>query len=78
MEDSKTKNNIKKEIQIEEISSIMNKNKLNSSRNESQNQIDENANKNQIIEDEEGNLLDPDDLSYNSEEDQNSVIIFDI
>lgn len=77
MEDSKTKNNIKKEIQIEEISSIMNKNKLNSSRNESQNQIDENANKNQIIEDEEGILLDPDDLSYNSEEDQNSVIIFD-
>ena len=72
MEESNNKNNIKKEIQLEELSSI-NKNKLNSFQNESQ----ENANQNKVIEDEDGNLLDPNDLSYNSEEDQNSIIIFD-
>ena len=77
MEDSKNKNNIRKEIQLEEISSLINKNKLNSFQNESQNQLNENDNKNKDFEDEEGNLLDPNDLSYNSEEDQNSVIIFD-
>jgi hypothetical protein len=72
MEESNSKNNIKKEIQLEELSSI-NKNKLNSFQNETQ----ENANQNKAFEDEDGNLLDPNDLSYNSEEDQNSIIIFD-
>ena len=80
MEDSNNKNNIKKEIQIEEISSL-NKNKLNSFMNETQNQnvinSDDNNNQNKTFEDEEGNLLDQNDLSYNSEEDPNSVIIFD-
>ena len=65
MEDSKNKNNIRKEIQLEEISSLINKNKLNSFQNESQNQLNENDNKNKDFEDEEGNLLDPNDLSYN-------------
>ena len=80
MEDSNNKNNIKKEIQIEEISSL-NKNKLNSFMNETQNQniinSNDNNNQNKTFEDEEGNLLDQNDLSYNSEEDPNSVIIFD-
>ena len=80
MEDSNNKNNIKKEIKIKEIISL-NKNKLNSFMNETQNQniinSDDNNNQNKTLEDEEGNLLDQNDLSYNSEEDPNSVIIFD-
>ena len=63
MEESNDKNNIKKEIQLEELNSI-NKNKLNSFQNESK----ENANQNKEFEDENGNLLDPNDLSYNNEE----------
>ena len=59
-------NNIKKEEELLSIS----KNKINSVQNETSNQ-------NKTFEDEEGNLLDENDLSYNSEEDQNSVIIFD-
>lgn len=77
MKESTNKSNIKNEIQIEELSSI-NKNK---GQNETQNQniinIDDNSNQNKTFEDEDGNLLDPNDLSYNSEEDQNAVIIFD-
>jgi hypothetical protein len=80
MEENNNKNNIKQEIQIEEISSI-NKNKVNSSKNETQNQnsmnLDENVNQNKTFEDEDGNLLDPNDLSYNSEEDKTSIILFD-
>ena len=66
-------NNIKKEIQIEELSSI-NKNKT---QNQNIINLEENSNQNKTFEDEDGNLLDPNDLSYNSEEDQNAVIIFD-
>ena len=80
MQESNNKNNIRKEIQLEELSSI-NKNKLNSFQNDTQNQniinLDEKDLENKTFEDKEGNLLDPNDLSYNSEEDQNSIIIFD-
>ena len=77
---SNNNNNIKKEIQIEELSSI-NKNKINSFQNDTQNQnitnLDENGNQQKIFQDEEGNLLDQNDLSYNSEDDPNSLILFD-
>ena len=66
-------NNIKKEIKIEELNSI-NKNKT---QNQNIINLEENSNQNKTFEDEDGNLLDPNDLSYNSEEDQNAVIIFD-
>jgi hypothetical protein len=79
MEDTNNNNsNSKKDIQIDTVSSI-DKNKLNSFQNDSQNQNGNSGEEEQkqTFEDEEGNLLDPNDLSYNSEDDQNSVIIFD-
>lgn len=77
MEESINKNNIKQEIQIEELSSV-NKNK-NQSETQNQNitNLEDNSNQNKTYEDEEGNLLDPNDLSYDSEEDTKQVIIFD-
>lgn len=75
--------NIQKEIPIEEVSSIY-KNKLNNSREDNQNKnllnSIENVNqtKDKEIIDEEGNLLDPNDLSYNSEEDKNTILLFDM
>ena len=79
MEDTNNNNsNSKKDIQIDTVSSIE-KNELNSFQNDSQNQNGNSGEEEQkqTFEDEEGNLLDPNDLSYNSEDDQNSVIIFD-
>ena len=69
MEKSTNKNNIKNEIQLEEISSINKK-----TQNQNITNLD---NQPKTFEDEEGNLLDQNDLSYNSEDDQNSVVIFD-
>ena len=69
MEKSTNKNNIKNEIQLEEISSINKK-----TQNKNSTYLD---NQPKTFEDEEGNLLDQNDLSYNSEDDQNSVVIFD-
>ena len=73
------KNNDKGEIHIEEIGSINNNtNSQNISQNQKdvgENQLDENQEKTFV--DEEGNLLDQNDLSYDSEEDKNSVILFD-
>ena len=71
------------EIQNEELSSI-NKNKHNISQEEIQNKNllssyeNPNQTKDKNIVDEEGNLLDPNDLSYNSEEDKNTILIFDM
>ena len=70
----------------EEMNLINNKEIINSQEEETQNKNNiilsstENANnqKDKTILDEEGNLLDPNDLSYNSEEDNNSIIIFDM
>jgi hypothetical protein len=79
MENTNNNNsNSKNEIQIDTVTSI-DKNKLNSFQNDTQNQNENNGEEEQkqTFEDEEGNLLDPNDLSYNSEDDQNSVIIFD-
>ena len=58
-------------INKNEITNSQNKNILNTTENA-------NAQKDKTILDEEGNLLDPNDLSYNSEEDNNSIIIFDM
>ena len=71
------------EMQSEEINTI-NKNNLNNSKEENNNKnilnSIENPNqaKDKTILDEEGNLLDQNDLSYNSEEDKTSIIVFDM
>ena len=65
--------------ETEELNFI-NKNEITNSQNKNILNTTENANapKDKTILDEEGNLLDPNDLSYNSEEDNNSIIIFDM
>ena len=71
------------EMKSEEINST-NKNNLNDSQEEFQNKNllnsieNQNQTKDKTILDEEGNLLDQNDLSYNSEEDKNSIIVFDM
>ena len=69
------------QIQSEELSSI-NKNKTLNFPEDNQYSYEKENNQNksnqQAYQDEEGNLLDPNDLSYNSEEDKASIIIFDM
>jgi len=74
--------NEEEEIQL--TNNNNNNNKLNITEEENPNKnvsnIKENPNqtKDKTILDEEGNLLDPNDLSYNSEEDKTSIIVFDM
>jgi len=83
-EDNNESQNEMQNDEEEEIQLTNNNNKLNITQEENQNKnvstIKENPNqtKDKTILDEEGNLLDQNDLSYNSEEDKTSIIVFDM
>ena len=83
-EDNNESQNEMQNDEEEEIQLTNNNNKLNITQEENQNKnvstIKENPNqtKDKTILDEEGNLLDQNDLSYNSEEDKTSIIEFDM
>ena len=83
-EDNNESQNQMQNDEEEEIQLTNNNNKLNITQGENQNKnvstIKENPNqtKDKTILDEEGNLLDQNDLSYNSEEDKTSIIVFDM
>ena len=83
-EDNNESQNEMQNDEEEEIQLTNNNNKLNITQEENQNKnvstIKENPNqtKDKTILDEEGNLLDQNDLSYNSEEDKSSIIVFDM